>query len=431
MNYKQTLEYFFEKLPMFHRTGSLAYKANLDNALKICKLVGNPEQKFKSIHVGGTNGKGSTSHMLASVLQAAGYKVGLFTSPHLKDFRERIKVNGKMIPKVAVSGFLNKYLTEIETIQPSFFEMTVGLAFEYFANQNIDIGIIEVGLGGRLDATNVITPELSLITNIGWDHTDLLGDSLVKIAFEKAGIIKNQVPVVISESQKEVSAVFIEKAHQQNSPVCFADANFKIEKLADEAKDNNLHCRVHYKNKVYLNSLRLDLTGSCQLKNSAGVLQALENLKEKGYVISKKAIIEGLNSVKKKTGIAGRWHLLGTDPLTICDTGHNLDGLKQVLEQIKATPHKVLHFVIGFVKEKDLSAILSILPKDAIYYFCHANIPRALDAVALSENAKEFHLIGNAYPSVKEALDHAKRSAQKGDLVFVGGSTFVVAEIIK
>jgi dihydrofolate synthase/folylpolyglutamate synthase len=429
MNYKQTQEYLFEKLPMFHRSGPLAYKANLDNTKKICALLGNPETKFKSIHVAGTNGKGSSSHMLAAVLQAAGYKVGLFTSPHLLDFRERIKINGIQIKKSLVTNFIKRNLQAIEKIQPSFFEMTVGLAFEYFASEKVDVAVIETGLGGRLDSTNVLHPEVALITNIGLDHTDLLGDTVEKIAFEKAGIIKPGVPVVISEEQEATAAVFSKKALDEGAPLIFASRHFKANRMA--GGHNSLCCTISFDKKSYFESLGLDLTGIYQLKNIAGVLQVLEILKEKGYKIDKELIKKGLGAVKKRTGIKGRWHILRKSPLTICDTGHNTDGIRQVTEQLKSIPYEDLHFILGVVKDKDCAAVLALLPKNAHYYFCKADIPRALDENILMQQATQFQLKGKAYSSVKNALKAAQDKAGAKDLIFIGGSTFVVAEIIK
>lgn len=409
MNYQKTLDYFFERLPMFQRIGATAYKANLDNTIAICKLLNNPENKFKSIHIAGTNGKGSTSHMLASVLQSSGLKVGLYTSPHLKDFRERIKINGKMIPQQNVIDFVNKYIQQLaeEQIQPSFFEMTVGLAFDYFANEKVDIAVIEVGLGGRLDSTNVITPEISVITNISYDHTALLGNTIEKIAIEKAGIIKINIPVVIGETQTETKSIFIQIAKEKNAPIIFADKS-----------------SFEYKN------IETDLLGMYQQKNIKTVLASIDVLKKKGFQISDKAICDGLKNVVKQTGLLGRWQILSQNPLCIADTGHNEAGIKEVVHQISQIPHQQLHFVIGMVNDKDISEILRLLPENAIYYFCKAKIPRALDAEDLKNQALVFGLKGNIYSSVAEAFSSAKQNADEKDLIFIGGSTFVVAEVL-
>ena len=442
MNYQQTLDYLFSQLPMFQRVGSAAYKANLDNTIEICKLLGNPENKFKSIHIAGTNGKGSTSHYLASILQSAGYKVGLYTSPHLKDFRERIKINGEMISQQAVVEFVEKYKTDFEKIQPSFFEMTVGLAFDYFANQHVDIAVIEVGLGGRLDSTNVITPELAVITNISFDHVGLLGDTLEKIAVEKAGIIKTAIPVVVGESHVQTKSVFIEKAKSEKTSIIFADeiyvarnVHFKNNEQLSMFMDifkyaHSDTVRFDKTEDLFYLNLETELLGLYQQKNIATVLAAVGILATKGYVLSEYFVREGLKNVVKQTGLMGRWQILSKQPLVIADTGHNEAGLKEVLIQIQETPHNHLHFVLGMVNDKDVSAILEMLPKTATYYFCNAAIPRALEAQELAKLAKGFSLNGNVFSSVKNAFFSAIKTAQSNDLVFVGGSTFTVAEIV-
>lgn len=445
MNYQQTLDYLYTQLPMFQRIGSAAYKNNLDNTIAICKLLGNPENKFKSIHIAGTNGKGSTSHLLASILQNAGFKVGLYTSPHLKDFRERIKINGEMIPQRYVVDFVETYKTDFEKIQPSFFEMTVGLAFDYFVNQQIDIAVIEVGLGGRLDSTNVISPELSIITNISFDHTALLGNTLEKIAAEKAGIIKPETPVIIGETQVDIKNVFIEKAKQNNAPLLFADEIYKAQNvhhinngrlllsmdIEKQKKFSSLSFSDKDKGEVtqYLN-LETELLGFYQQKNIPTVLCAASLLNEKGFKISETNIRDGIKNVIQQTGLLGRWQILSHQPLVIADTGHNEAGIKEVLNQISKTPHHHLHFVLAMVNDKDISTILSLLPKDARYYFCKANIPRALNADKLANQAKDAGLVGEIYGTVENALISAKKNAQIADLVFVGGSTFTVAEVI-
>ncbi len=432
MNYQQTLDYLFSQLPMFQRVGSAAYKANLDNTIAICKLLGNPENKFKSIHIAGTNGKGSTSHMLASVLQCAGYKIGLYTSPHLKDFRERIKINGEMISEQYVVDFVEQHKTDFEKIQPSFFEMTVGLAFDYFVDQQVDIAVIEVGLGGRLDSTNVITPLVSVITNISFDHQNLLGNTLQKIAIEKAGIIKQGVPVVIGETQAEVKQIFIEKAKTCDSEIYFADEYYCFKNFKQEKKSNKpvLHGDVYREKTLVAKSLQSELSGLYQVKNIQTVYKTVDMLNEIGNTITDNHIKEGIENVITNTGLLGRWQVLSKSPLVIADTGHNEAGIKEVVNQINQTPHSHLHFVLGMVNDKDISTVLKLLPQNATYYFCKANIPRALAADELSNQAKVLGLTGEQYKSVKEALAAAKKNAQLGDLVFVGGSTFTVAEVV-
>ncbi len=430
MNYSQTLEYLFNKFPMYYRIGPAAYKADLVNTIQLCKLLNNPQNSFKSIHIAGTNGKGSVSHMLASVLQTKGFKVGLYTSPHLKDFRERIKINGKLIPKGYTASFISKYKKEFDKTGLSFFEMTVGLAFRYFADEKVDIAVIETGLGGRLDSTNIINPLLSIITNISFDHTQFLGDSLQKIAFEKAGIIKPTTPVVIGETQNEISAVFIDKANELRAPIYFADSNYEVRSSELGVRKEDLLIDIYSKDKVFINSLSLPLKGIYQKKNVITVIQTIEILNKTGYNISKDDIKKGVNDVVKSTGLIGRWQILSKSPLTICDVGHNEAGIKMVVEQIKNTPHNKLHFVFGMVNDKDADKILKLLPKDAIYYFCKADIPRGLDEDILSEKAKQAGLKGQAYPSVKDAFLCAKQNADKDDLVFIGGSVFVVAEVL-
>lgn len=432
MLYEQTLDYLYSQLPMFQRIGSAAYKDNLDNTIAICKLLGNPENKFKAIHVAGTNGKGSTSHMLASVLQSAGYKTGLYTSPHLKDFRERIKINGEMIPQQYVVDFVAKYKNDFEQIKPSFFEMTVGLAFDYFVNEQVDIAIIEVGLGGRLDSTNVITPELSVITNISFDHMALLGNTLEKIAVEKAGIIKQGIPVVIGETQPETEQVFIHKAIQEQAALCFADKEYKVLNIHHTNTDKlELVMDIQAIDYTHTyNTIHSELLGLYQQKNIPTVICAIELLVKKGYVINEEALRAGIKNVVKNTGLLGRWQLLAQQPLVIADTGHNEAGIKEVVNQINKTPHTNLHFVLGMVNDKDISTVLSLLPKNARYYFCKANIPRALNAEELAQKAMEFGLQGEICESVSAALQKAKGNAQVSDLVFVGGSTFTVAEVV-
>jgi len=428
MNYSETLDYLFAQLPMYHRIGAAAYKANLDNTLALCKLLDHPETKFKSIHIAGTNGKGSSSHMLASIFQHAGYKTGLYTSPHLKDFRERIRINAKMIPEGEVISFVENYKNAFEKIELSFFEWTVGLCFDYFSREKVDIAVIETGLGGRLDSTNVIIPEVSLITNISFDHTNLLGNTLEQIAAEKAGIIKPGIPVVIGEENEMTKNVFIRRAGEIKSEIYFpsrnAEVNIKSENPGSQVMDVAMHDEINYPN------LELDLTGHYQSKNIPGVLETVRQLRKNGWKISDENIYAGLKSVKKSTGLMGRWQRIGEKPLTICDVGHNEAGISEVVKQIAQTPHEHLHFVIGMVNDKDVSGVLSLLPSGATYYFCKAAIPRALDANELKRQAQTFGLNGESYPSVIEALKSARAAAGERDLVFVGGSTFVVAEVV-
>jgi len=403
MTYTETLEWMFAQLPMYQQKGKTAFKGKLDHILDFCTVLEHPETLFKSIHVAGTNGKGSCSHMLASILQEAGYKVGLYTSPHLKDFRERIKINGKPIAKKKVVEFIARHRTFLTENSLSFFEMTVGMAFDYFAGEAVDIAIIEVGLGGRLDSTNIIIPEVSLITNIGYDHMDILGNSLVKIASEKAGIIKNKVPVVVSEYQTAVAAVFEKTAKKNNAKLIFAD-------------------RVRFK------TYSTDLLGQYQTKNSKGVLATLKELN--GFSISEKAIEAGLLNVVANTGLLGRWQVVQEHPRVVYDTAHNSEGFLLVLDQITKNKYKALHMVLGMVKEKNLAQLLPLFPKGATYYFCGPNVTRGLEANRLRTAAQTFGLKGRAYTSVNEALETALKNSGKDDFIFVGGSTFTIAEVL-
>jgi dihydrofolate synthase/folylpolyglutamate synthase len=431
MTYQATLDYLYTQLPMFTRDGASAFKKDLTNTLALCAILDNPQHKFKSIHVGGTNGKGSTSHMLAAILQTAGYKTGLYTSPHLKDFRERIRVNGQMISEQTVIDFVQHHQSDFDAIQPSFFEMTVALAFDVFAKEKVDIAVIEVGLGGRLDSTNVITPLLSVITNIGWDHMNMLGDTLQLIAGEKAGIIKPNVPVIIGEYQEEVAEVFTDKAGQEHVPIRFASLELEAGSRKQEASEPLEVIIKHVDSlKIQASSFELDLTGSYQIKNVKTVLTAVDELRRQGFIITDAHITEALKQVKTLTGLRGRWDVLGHDPLVICDTGHNPEGIAEVMKNIAATPYEKLHFVIGMVNDKDHSKVLAMLPKDGIYYFCKPDIPRGLEAESLKQKAESFDLHGGVYADVPSAFNAAKQAAQPADLVFVGGSTFVVAEVI-
>lgn len=406
MNYKETLDWMFNKLPLYQTQGATAYRKDITNTVLLAKHIGNPEHYLKCIHVAGTNGKGSTSHLLASVLQEAGYKVGLYTSPHLKDYRERITINGKPISEKYVCEFINKNTSFFEANELSFFEMSVGLAFEYFVKEKTDINIIEVGMGGRLDSTNIITPLISVITNIGLDHTQFLGTTLEAIAFEKAGIIKSNIPVVIGEYVAETRAVFLDKANNTNSEIYFA---------SDLIQDD------------YPSAL----LGDYQIQNKKTVLQTLKVLQEKQLLtISDNDIKKGFLNVVKNTNIQGRWQQLGENPKVICDTAHNAHGLSIVLNQLKKEQFEQLHIVLGVVNDKDLEEILPLFPKNAIYYFCKPNIPRGLEASILSAKAAEFNLVGEIYNSVSNAYQKARENASPKDLIYIGGSTFVVAEIL-
>jgi dihydrofolate synthase/folylpolyglutamate synthase len=427
MDYQQAIDYLYQRLPMFHRIGKAAYKADLHNTIALCKYLGNPQHHFHSVHVAGTNGKGSTSHLLAAILQAAGYKTGLYTSPHLKSFTERIRINGREISQDSVAHFVEQHQAFIEHLQPSFFELTVGMAFDEFASRQVDVAIIEVGLGGRLDSTNIILPRLSVITNISFDHQDILGDTLPQIAAEKAGIIKPNKPVVISENQPETAQVFIEKARQENAPVYFATDTFSIKNTS--RTDEYMWVNVWRKGKIYLKDLACGLTGEYQLKNLAGVFEAVEQLQQLGYHLPESAIREGIAQVSTLTGLKGRWQKLQTYPLIICDTGHNEAGIREVVANIRRQQFDKLYIVLGMVKDKDLSHILPLFPQDACYFFCKANIPRALHAHLLQEQAQNFGLSGESIPNVNQAIQAAKAKATPDDMIFIGGSTFVVAEI--
>jgi dihydrofolate synthase/folylpolyglutamate synthase len=431
MTYQETLDYMNAQLPMYQRIGAAAYKANLDNTLAICDLLGNPQNSFRSIHIAGTNGKGSTSSMLSSILQEKGLRTGLYTSPHLTDFRERIRINGIMIPEEKVIRFIETFKSDFDRIRPSFFEMTIGLAFDYFREEEVDIAIIEVGLGGRLDSTNIITPLLSVITNISFDHKQFLGDTLEKIAKEKAGIIKPRIPVVIGESQEEIRHVFVEKAREEQSEIVFADDRFKAgESKTIETSSGIMDLDIFRNNTKYLVNLESPLAGNYQKKNIVTVCSACEKLSSHFSCISADDIRKGILNVIHNTGFAGRWQILSRSPLTICDTGHNEAGLREVVDQISKTPHENLHFVFGMVNDKETVDILQILPKDATYYFCKADIPRGLDANELRARATGYGLAGQAFDSVKKALKAAQQHAGLNDLVFIGGSTFVVAEVV-
>ena len=434
MSYQDTIDYLYSRLPLFSRIGAAAIKNDLHNTLAICSFLDHPERKFKTIHIAGTNGKGSSSHMLASIFQQSGYKTGLYTSPHLYDFRERIKVNGEMCSTQFVIDFTNKMKPFIEKIEPSFFEITVGMAFDYFANENVDIAIIETGLGGRLDSTNVITPELSLITNIGWDHMALLGNNLTSIAQEKGGIIKNNVPIVISETISESKKVFEEKAYEQNAPIYFAENYYNLKKFTNHwnsAAFEFQNAKNNFENSLLENvfTIQCDLPGKYQYKNLRGVLTAIHILHQKGWNISPENIYRGLENIKKTTGLMGRWECMQDHPKIILDVAHNEHGIKALLEQLDSLEFENLHIVTGMVKDKDIEAALALLPKQAKYYFTQSHIPRALPVKELAEKATTIGLIGENYENVNEAIDNARNNATPKDLIIVIGSIFLVAEV--
>jgi dihydrofolate synthase / folylpolyglutamate synthase len=419
MNYRQTLDYLFAQLPMFHRIGAAAYRADLTNTIALCALLGNPENQFKSIHIAGTNGKGSTSHLIASILQSAGYKTGLYTSPHLKDFRERIRINGKKVPRAWICDFVAKHSLEFEPVKPSFFEYTAVMAFQYYSEEKVDIAVIETGMGGRLDSTNVITPVLSIITNISKDHTAFLGNSLLEIAREKAGIIKKNIPVVIGEAQPEVNAVFIERAGELDAAVHYADQNFQIASSGDSI--------TILPDKI---AIKCPLKGLYQRNNFLTAYQAVRVLTKSGFQITEEDIKKGYKDVIRSTGLQGRWQKLKSKPRVICDVAHNEAGFRYILMQLSREKYERLHWVFGLVNDKDATTILEMMPETATYYFCKANIPRGLDVDELKLKAESFGLKGEAYTSVKQAYQAALETAREHDLVFVGGSTFVVAEVL-
>ncbi len=426
MTYQETLDYLFAKLPMFSRIGAAAYKEDLTNTIALCDYLGNPEKKIKTIHIAGTNGKGSVSHMLAAILQSAGYKTGLYTSPHLKDFRERIKINGEMISELEVISFTDKMSEIIEKIQPSFFELTVAMAFDHFVDK-VDIAAIETGLGGRLDSTNVVSPEISVITNIGWDHMNLLGDSLEKIAAEKAGIIKPGITVVIGEFIPETRAVFENIARQKNAPLYFAQEHRYVSAWTDNK--HFLQAEVARKDQVDHHNYQLDLNGIYQLKNLITVLETCEQLRLQGWKISEENIRNGLKHSKELNGLHGRWEIINQEPMVIIDVAHNKNGIDQLLEQIELMSYSELHLIIGMVKDKDITQILKLLPASAIYYFTQAQIPRALPSEEMKNIATSFGLKGEAFANVNQALNKAKNTAHKDDLIIICGSVFLVGEV--
>ncbi len=425
MNYPETINYLFTKLPMFSRIGAAAFKKDLTNTIRLCEALGNPQNTFKSIHIAGTNGKGSTSHMLAAVLQTAGYKTGLYTSPHLKDFRERIKINGEWCEEDFVVDFTRRIQPLIDEIEPSFFEITVAMAFDYFAQQQVDIAVIEVGLGGRFDSTNIITPELSIITNIGWDHMNMLGDTLEKIAFEKGGIIKKGIPVVIGEVIPETKPVFEGKAEQNQLAYAqekryVADWKYEHHQLSVDVVTNQNDEHQTY---------QLDLPGIYQTKNLLTVLEAAHQLELQGWKTDTATIQKALPHVKRLTGLHGRWELIHQNPAVILDVAHNVDGIREVKKQLELSNYNHLHIVVGMVKDKEIDEVLKLLPQQASYYFTQAQIPRALDAESLRRKAEGFGLKGNSFAEVNIALQDVLSHSHKDDLVLVCGSVFLVGEV--
>ncbi len=434
MTYPETLAWLYAQLPMYQRVGAVGFKKGLGNTEALAAALGHPETKFKSVHVAGTNGKGSSSHLLAAVLQSAGYKVGLYTSPHLREFTERIRVNGQELAPHYLVQWVASHQELFTQIQPSFFEMCVALAFDYFAAERVDVAVVEVGLGGRLDSTNIITPLVSLITNISYDHQAMLGNTLPEIAGEKAGIIKPGRPVVVSQTQLEVAAVFEAKARQQESPLLFADTRYEARlteetMAADQASAGGQVLSVTRDGQPYLDNVDLGLLGDYQRLNLPGVLATLDELRAQGFSIPESAVRQGLREVTRLTGLRGRWSIIGQRPLVVADTGHNEAGLRLVLAQLARVPHRHLHLVIGTVNDKDVTKVLALLPRAATYYFCQADIPRALPAQELAALATAQGLTGRAYGPVAAAVAAARAAASPDDVVFIGGSTFVVAEV--
>ena len=435
MSYQDTIDYLYSRLPLFSRIGPAAIKADLHNTIAICDFLGNPQNKFKTIHIAGTNGKGSTSHMLASILQEAGYKTGLYTSPHLYDFRERIKVNGIMCSETFVTAFTNKMKPFIEKVAPSFFEITVGMAFEYFADENVDIAIIETGLGGRLDSTNIINPILSLITNIGMDHMALLGNTLPEIASEKAGIIKTATPIVISEVIPETKNLFEQKASSLNAPIYFAEDFIQFKSFQNNWQTSLFEFNqplIHLLDApLFLKSFTIecDIPGKYQYKNLKGVLVAMQLLSTMGWKINTSKVLKGLLHVGKNTGLMGRWECIQSNPRIILDVAHNEHGIKALLEQLESIHYTQLHIVTGMVKDKDVNAVLNLLPKKATYYFTQSHIPRALPVSELASKGNAFGLSGSQFENVNIALQTASKNATTNDLILVIGSVFLVAEV--
>ncbi|WP_278970419.1 bifunctional folylpolyglutamate synthase/dihydrofolate synthase [Phocaeicola barnesiae] len=424
MNYQETLHYLFTSTPLFQHVGKDAYKEELENTHALDAYFGHPHRTFHTIHVAGTNGKGSCSHTLAAILQRAGYRTGLYTSPHLVDFRERIRVNGEPVPKSYVVDFVEKHRHFFEPLHPSFFELTTAMAFRYFADSQVDVAVIEVGLGGRLDCTNIIRPDLCVITNISFDHIQFLGDTLEKIAAEKAGIIKSDIPVVVGETTAETKPVFLRKAQEVGAPIIFAEEEHLLLSHTRTSDGQYLYQTVDYAD------LKGELGGLCQLKNTNTLLSAIRQLKVRGYALTDEAVREGFAGVCELTGLMGRWQKVGSCPTVICDTGHNVGGISYIVEQLALQTYDRLHIVMGMVNDKDISGVLAMLPRKASYYFTQASVQRALPAGRVKELANKFGLEGEAYPDVSSALAAAKAAATDKDLIFVGGSSFIVADLL-
>ncbi|MCS7004416.1 MAG: bifunctional folylpolyglutamate synthase/dihydrofolate synthase [Cytophagales bacterium] len=426
MTYQEAEAFLYRSLPMYHRIGAPAYNASLDKILAFSQYLGNPHKQFSSIHIAGTNGKGSTSHTLAAILQCAEYKTGLYTSPHLVNFTERIRINGSEIEQDYIAAFITQHQSFLEKHKLSFFELTVGMAFQYFAEKKVDIAVIEVGMGGRLDATNIVEPLISLITNIGYDHMEFLGDTLPKIAYEKAGIIKKKTPVVISQTQQqEITNVFLQRAQECQSPIVFADTFIRC------SQNNKKLVDIYKNNCLWLKNVKMDLLGKHQLANLQGVLAVVHELINLGYIINDKAIQKGIENVTTLTNLRGRWQKIGEHPLTFCDVGHNKDGIEVILNTLSDYSFKQLRVVFGMVKDKDHDSILAMLPQDACYYFCQPSVERRLDAADLFQKAQRYGLNGKVIPHPKDALNLARQEAHTEDLIWVGGSTFVVADVLK
>ncbi len=430
MDYKESISWLFDQLPMYQRIGKAAYKADLSNTVAILDAIGNPEKNVKAIHIAGTNGKGSVAHIIASILQEAGYKTGLYTSPHLKDFRERIKINGQLIPEEKVTNFITIHKKSCVDIKSSFFEMTVGLAFKFFADEKVDFAVIETGLGGRLDSTNLCNPVVSVITNIGIDHTSFLGDTIEKIAYEKAGIIKHNIPVIIGKHQLGVDSIFDSFSSKQSSPIYYAEDEMELRTFQSDDEDIQ-SMDVWYKNQKNITGLKSPLLGKYQEENICTALRVMQLLKEYELIeLSSSNITEGVENIINNTGFYGRWQKLSSNPLTICDTAHNIDGIKAVIKQLEELNFSQLHFVLGLVNDKDVFSILTLLPNKATYYFCKPDIPRGMDEEELTRSGFKAGLNGKSYNSVTQAYHSAINNAGINDLVFVGGSTFVVSEVI-
>ena len=430
LDYQDAIEFLFDRMPMYQRVGKAAYKSNLDTTLALDEYFGHPHRKFKSIHIAGTNGKGSVAHLLSSVLQSAGYRVGLYTSPHLTDFRERIRIDGKMIPEERVTEFVAQHKDILERLRPSFFEMTAAMAFDSFAREEVDFAVVETGMGGRLDSTNIIRPEVSVITNIGFDHSQFLGDTIYKIAVEKAGIIKSGIPVVIGETQEEARLVFSRTAREKGCSITYADKEIQV-KFSTQSLQGTQIMHISRAEGHKMESLETDLMGLYQQKNVITVLAVIELLTGTGTDIQEKDVRKGLAHTRDMTGLRGRWEIIGYNPLTICDTGHNREGIVEVMKQIRQTPWKKMHIVLGLVDDKDPSKILEQLPTEARYYFTQSKVPRSMNREKLAAEGLRFGLYGQVCPTPLKALKIALSKADPEDLIFVGGSTFVVAEVLE